>query len=180
VAFDVKAFVGWNLRLRHFLKEGLRRKAYHQNKPNLAFAWANALSELSNLIKKHTEAMLARLPEGELKALNRGGKEAIDPKSTLLLSLIKRLGDFPHRLHYHVDPNGRVLIYSEDRYLEGALYFGTRQLPRLRPIDYLVSRMSLRLADRSLVFIARDFRKPHESEDDFKRDNLRQVTPYYP
>jgi hypothetical protein len=179
MAFDVKAFVNWNLSARFFLRETFRRKEFRQTKPNLTSAWVNALSELANLIKKHTEAMLARLPEGELKGLSRQGKEAIDPKTSLSLSLVKRLQDFPHRLHYHIDPNGIVLIYSEDRYLEGALYFGTRQLPRLRPIDYLVSRMSLRLADRSLVFIARDFSKPHESQDDFKRDNLRQVTPYY-
>src|SRR6202008_4222470 len=177
--FDAKVFAKWNVRARVALREILRRDEFHRSTPNLAPAWANARSELTNLIKKVTEGMLTRISEDEIARLTKGGKEATDPKTVLSFMLVKRLATFPHSLHYQVNADGTVLIYSSDRYLEGALYFGTRQLPRLRPIEYMVTRMSLRLQDPSLVFIARDFRKPHEIDQEFKRENLRQVSPHY-
>jgi hypothetical protein len=178
--FDATAFAKWNVRARMALREILRRDEFHRATPNLAPAWANARSELANLIKKVTEGMLSRLPEAEIERLTERGKAALDPKTVLSFMLVKRLAAFPHSLHYQINADGTVLIYSDDRYLEGALYFGTRQLPRLRPIEYMVVRMSLRLQDPSLVFTARDFRKPHEIERDFERSNLRTVSPHYP
>jgi hypothetical protein len=179
MAFDAEAFARWNITARVRARWMDRREKFRKAPPNIAPAWANALSELINLIKKVTQGMLARIPEEEIREITKEGNPSIDPKTKLLLSLVKRLEDFPHSLAYWVNEDGTVLIYSSDRYLEGALYFGTRQLPRLRPIDYLVSRMSLRLQDHSLVFTARDFRKSHEIDQDFKRENLRQVSPHY-
>jgi hypothetical protein len=153
--------------------------AFEKVRPNLAPAWAVAHSELVNLIKKHTESMLTRLPETEMERLDKLGKEAIDARTVFLLTLIKRLQAFPESLHYALHPDGTIFIYSTDRYLEKALYFGTRELPRLRPIDFVVSRLTFLLKDHSLVFTARDFRKSHEPDQEFKRENLRQVTPYH-
>jgi len=180
MAFDAKAFANWNVKARYFLREMLRRKEFHKAAPNLAPVWAVARSELSNLIKKTVQGMLSRLSETETDRLVRSGREGADAKTVELLALVKRLQSFPESLQYQVNSDGTVLIYSSDRYLEKALYFGTRELPRLRPIDYLVFRMSLRLQDRSLVFTARDFRKAYEIDAEFKRENLRQVTPYHP
>jgi len=179
MSFDAKAYANWNVKARVFLREMLRRKEFHLVRPNLAPAWAVAVSELTNLIKKVVQGMLARLSEAETDRLLRSGKEGADAKTVALLALVKRLQSFPAGLHYQVNTDGTVLIYSADRYLEKALYFGTRELPRLRPIEFLVSRMTLRLAEASLVFTARDFRKSYETDAEFKRENLRQVTPYY-
>ena len=181
MAFDAEAFAKWNVHTYVILRETLRREESRKAMPNLGPVWANALSELANLIKKVTQGMLARMPETEIHRIIKLGNPSIDPQTKLLLSLVKRLGEFPASLTYEMrKETGTVLVYSSDRYLEGALYFGTRQLPRLRPIEFIVSRMSLRLQDRSIVFTARDFRKPHEIEDDFKRENLRTVSPGYP
>jgi hypothetical protein len=179
MAFDAKVFASWNVRARLILREMLRRDEFRQVAPNLAPVWANSLSELTNLIKKVTEGMLNRLSEEEIAGLTKQVNPELDSKTVLLLALVKRLQAFPHSLHYLVGKNGTVLIFSDDRYLEGALYFGTRQLPRLRPIDFLVSRMALRLRDPSIVFTARDFRKAHETDKEFKRENLRTVSPHY-
>jgi hypothetical protein len=178
--FDAKLFAQWNVRSWIIFRETHRREEFRKAAPNLGPVWANALSELSNLIKKVVQGMLARIPESEIDEITRLGNPSIDPKTTVLLNLVKRLGDFPHSLSYRITEDKKVLISSSDRYLEGALYFGTRQLPRLRPIEFLVSRMSLRLQDPSIVFTARDFRKPHEIENDFKSENLRTVRPHYP
>ena len=180
MAFDAGAFARWNVKARFYLRERLRRDEFYRATPNLGPAWANALSELTVLTKKVVEGMLNRIPEDEITRITRLVNPVIDPRTMLQLNLIKRLRDFPHSLSYTITNDGTVLIYSSDRYLEGALYFGTRQLPRLRPIEFLVSRMTRSLRNRSLVFTARDFRKPHETEDDFKRENLRTVSPDYP
>jgi hypothetical protein len=179
MAFDAEAFARWNVTVFLRLREMRRREKFSRATPNIAPVWANAVSELANLIKKTVQGMLARISEDEITRITKLVNPSIDPKTTLLLSLVKRLQDFPHSLSYEVTGDGTVLIYSSDRYLEGALYFGTRQLPRLRPIEFLVSRMALRLQDPSIVFTARDFRKPHETEEDFKRENLREVSPHY-
>ena len=177
--FNAKAFANWNVKGRVFLREMLRRGEFHRARPNLAPAWAVAHTELSNLIKKTVGGMLARLSEAETERLTRLGNQGIDPKTAALLILVKRLQSFPDSLQYQINTDGTVLIYSSDRYLEKALYFGTRELPRLRPIEFLVSRMTLRLQDRSLVFTARDFSKSYEIDQELKRENLRQVTPYH-
>jgi hypothetical protein len=179
MAFDVKAFASWNLRARDFLREVHRRKDFRRVAPNLGPAWAIARSEVANLTKKAAGGLLTRLSESEVERLTEAGKGALDPKTVFLLSLVKRLTDFPDTLHYQINRDSTILIYSTDRELERALYFGTRELPRLRPIDFLVARMMLRLGDSSLVFTARDFRKAHEIEQDFKRENLRKVAPGY-
>jgi hypothetical protein len=179
MAFDPTVFARWNLRARYFLREMRRRNEFDRARPNLGPAWAIARSEVANLTKKAAGSLLTRLSEGELERLTERGKGSIEPRTVFLLSLVKRLHAFPDSLHYEINRDRTILIYSSDRELERALYFGTRELPRLRPIDFLVARMLLRLQDSSLVFTARDFRKAHEIEQDFKRENLRQVTPYY-
>jgi hypothetical protein len=179
MAFDAKVFASWNVRTRLTLREILRRKEFRKTTPNLGPPWVSAVSELANSIKKVTQGMLARISENEIDRITKLANPSIDPKKKLLRFLIRRWQDFPRTLSYQITGDGAVLIYSSDRYLEGALYFGTRQLPRLRPIEFIVSRMTLRLQDHSIVFIARDFRKSHETEDDFKKENLRQVGPHY-
>jgi hypothetical protein len=179
MAFDAKVFADWHARTRCYSRWSLRREKFREKPPNLTLLWAVARSELTNLIKKVTQGMLDRIPESEIHKITKLADPVIDPKNAILLNLVKRLHAFPTSLSYRINKEGTVLIYSSDRYLEGALYFGTRQLPRLRPIDYLVSRLGLRLQDRSIVFMARDFRKPHETEEDFKRENLRQVSTHY-
>ena len=179
MAFDAEAFARWHVKAPIRALWAVRREKFHRAPPNLAFAWANARSELANSIKKVTEGMLARIPETEIRRITKLVNPVIDPRTKLLFSLVKRLHAFPASLEYKIKDDGTVLISSSDRYLEGALYFGTRQLPRLRPIEFIVSRMVLRLQDHSIVFTARDFRKSHETEDDFKRENLRTVGPHY-
>jgi hypothetical protein len=179
MAFDAEAFARWRIKAPIRALWAVRREKVSKAPPNLGPAWANARSELTVSIKKVTEGMLARIPETEIQRITKLLNPVINPETKLLLSLVKRLHDFPTSLSYQTNRDGTVLIFSSDRYLEGALYFGTRQLPRLRPIDFMVSRLALRLKDHPIVFTARDFRKPHEIENDFKRENLRQVSPHY-
>ena len=102
MAFDAKLFADWNLRAHLHLREMLRRDNFSRATPNLAPAWASAVSELANLIKKVSEGMLNRIPENEIARITKLVNPSVDPRTTLLLNLVKRLREFPPSLSYYV------------------------------------------------------------------------------
>jgi hypothetical protein len=71
-------------------------------------------------------------------------------------ALAKRIGGFSGGLRYELDRyDGHVLLLSEDPELERALYYGTRELPTMRPLALLVRYLTESGVLSALVFTHR-------------------------
>jgi hypothetical protein len=110
-------------------------------KPLLDAAWPKAVRRLHmDLIK-----VAANIPDEILKV---------------------QVENFALSLSYHIDDKeiGRVCILSSNRYLERALYYGSRQIPAIRPLQLFAGYLEESEALDSIVFTAREF-IDHETRD---------------
>lgn len=171
-----ETFASWNVKAYALLREYHRRDQARFQEPFVEPVFAEAVSALAQVINRLSETLLRSIPSEEYTKEVTG--QAVDAKTGQTLDLFKRFAAFPATLRYYYSNDQSVILYSTDRWMERALSFGTRDLPRVRPIEFLVRKMRSRL-DPSLVFTARDFRKFHEYKDtEWLRENLRVLSPF--
>jgi len=133
--------------------------------------WEPALKELRDVITRETNSMMFQV--------NHGGLSQEDNEH--IIQLIERMTKFPDTLSYHIiEENGTVLILSTDKYLDRALFYGTRILPILKPIKIVSEHIGKAIGANSPVFISQAFETnkkiDHETDQEYTQ-NTKQTNP---